>query len=137
MSVHLPSHDKEIILSHKHHYGGEIIAGSHFQSISITKIVLNIKRRDSCFMTIDGNIMVLLNIVKRGNDIYLITNKFKKKEDFYVYPFPSSLIRIFKVSNLDNQRIVVALTDIQSKCWLIPYKEFYVSIPLLHSMPTF
>lgn len=135
--VHLLSHNKEIILSHRHHYGGEIIEGLHFQNISINNIVLNIRRRDFCFMTIDGNIMVLLNIVKRGNDIYLIANKFKKKEDFYVYPFPSSLIRIFKVSNLERQRIAVALTDIQSKCWLIPYKEFYVSIPLLHSMPMF
>lgn len=72
-------------------------------------------------MTIDGNVFVLLNVVKIREDIYLITNKFNKKEDFYVYPFPSSLVRIFKVSHLGDQRIVVPLTDIQSKCWLITY----------------
>lgn len=88
-------------------------------------------------MTIDGNVFVLLNVVKRREDIYLITNKFNKKEDFYVYPFPSSHIRIFKVSNLGDQRIVVPLTNIQSKCWLMPYKEYFVSVPLLHSVPMF
>lgn len=124
-------------MSHKHYYGGEIIEGFHFKSISIGDIVLKIGREDSCFMTIDGNVFVLLNVVKRREDIYLITNKFNKKEDFYVYSFPSSHIRIFKVSNLGDQRIVVLLTNIQSKCWLMPYKEYFVSVPLLHSVPMF
>lgn len=79
--------------------GGEIIEGFHFKSISIGNIVLKIGRKDSCFMTIDGNVFVLLNVVKRRKDIYLITNKFNKKEDFYIYPFPSSYIRISKVQS--------------------------------------
>ncbi|XP_011858802.1 PREDICTED: uncharacterized protein LOC105556332 isoform X1 [Vollenhovia emeryi] len=137
VSVHLSTNDKEVTLSHRHYYRGEVIEGSYFKKISIGDVVLKIGRRDSCFMTIDGNVFLLQNVVKRRKDIYLITNKFNKKEDFYVYPFPSSHLRIFKVSNLSDERIVVALADIQSKCWLIPYKEFFVSVPLLHTMPMF
>lgn len=107
VSVHLPTNDKEVTLSHRHYYNGEVIEGSQFQSISIGDVVLQIGRRDSCFMTIDGNVFVLLNVVKIREDIYLITNKFNKKEDFYVYPFPSSLVRIFKVSHLGDQRIAI------------------------------
>ncbi|EZA48415.1 hypothetical protein X777_13805, partial [Ooceraea biroi] len=137
VSVHLTTNNKAVTLSHRHYCGGEIIEGSYFQDITIGDVVLKIGRRDSCFMTIDGTVMVLLNIVKRQEDIYLITNKFKTKENFLVYPFPSSLLRIFKVSNLDDQRIVMPLASVQSKCWLIPYKGFYVSVPLLHSFVVF
>lgn len=62
--MHLPINDKEVTLSHRHYYSGEIIEGSHFKSISIGDVVLKIGRRDSCFMTIDGNVFVL-NVVKR------------------------------------------------------------------------
>ncbi|XP_071652563.1 uncharacterized protein [Temnothorax longispinosus] len=40
VSVHLPTKDKEVSLSHRHYCDGEIIEGSYFRSISIGNVVL-------------------------------------------------------------------------------------------------
>lgn len=64
----------------------EQINGSHFRCLSIGNVKLKIDYKDSCFRTVEGNIYVLVNIVKRDNAVYLIGNKFYQMDDYYTYP---------------------------------------------------
>lgn len=98
----------------------ERINGSHFRCLSIGNIQLKIGHKDSCFRTFEGNIYVLINIVRRGNSVLLIGNKFHQVEDYYTYPLPSSTLGILKVSNLDDVRHVIFVENVEAKCWLMP-----------------
>lgn len=113
----------------------EQINNSHFRCLSIGNVKLKIGHKDSCFRTSEGNIYVLINIVRRGNLVLIIGNKFHR-EDYYTYPLASSILDILKVSNLDDVKYVIPVKNVESKCWLMPDGlQFFLCIPLLHTMP--
>ena len=110
--------------------------GSHFRCLSIDNVKYKIGHKDSCFRTFEGNIYVLINIVKRGNLVLLIGNKFHQVEDYYIYPLPSSTLGILKLSNLDDIRHVISVENVEAKCWLMSGGlDFFLCVPLLHTMP--
>lgn len=114
----------------------ERINGSHFRCLFIGNVKLKIGHKDLCFRTSEGNIYVLVNIIRRSNSVLLIGNKFHQVEDYYTYPLPSSALGILKVSNLDNVRHIIYVENVEAKCWLMPDNlQFFLCIPLLHTMP--
>jgi len=134
--VKLSGGRKVIFLSQMYRNAEEQIDGSNFRSLSIGNVKLKIGHKDSCFKTSEGNIYVLINIVRRGESVLLIGNKFHQIEDYYSYPLPSSTLGILKVSNLDNVRHVIPLENIVAKCWLmLDDLPVFLCIPLLHTMP--
>jgi len=133
--VKLSGGSKVIFLSQMYKNAEEQIDGSNFRSLSIGNVKLKIGHKDSCFKTSEGNIYVLINIVKRGKSVLLIGNKFHQIEDYYSYPLPSSTLGILKVSNLDNVRHIIPLENILAKCWLMPDDPVFLCVPLLHTMP--
>lgn len=136
--VKLSDGEKNLFLSQMYINAEEQINGSHFRCLLIDNIKLQIGHKDSCFRTSEGNIYVLINIVKRGNSVFLIGNKFQQMEDYYTYPLPSSTLGILKVSNLDDVRHVISVENVKSKCWLMPDGlQFFLCVPLLHTMPLF
>ncbi|EFN67943.1 hypothetical protein EAG_06507, partial [Camponotus floridanus] len=118
--VKLSGGRKTLSLSQMYINADEQINGSHFRCLSIGNVKLKIGHKDSCFRTSEGNIYVLINIVRRGNSVLIIGNKFHQVEDYYTYPLASSILGILKVSNLDDVRHVIPVENIESKCWLMP-----------------
>lgn len=97
---------------------------------------MEVNDKDSCFKTSEGQIVILKNIIFReNNDIIFIGNIFINVEDFYTYPLNSSELGIVKVFELNNDKLTFPLKNIVAKCWLIPLKDEYICIPLLHTMP--
>lgn len=134
--VKLSGGRKILSLSQMYINAEEHINGSHFRCLFIGNVKFKIGHKDSCFRTSEGNVYVLINIVKRDNSVVLIGNKFQQVEDYYTYPLPSSTLGILKVSNLDNIRHVISVEDVDAKCWLMPDGlQFFLCIPLLHTMP--
>ena len=63
----------------------------------------------------------------------IVYQKFRTVSDFFTCPLSSSELRIVKVSDLDDDLYVSSLTEIRSKCVLLPYLDKFVCIPLVHN----
>lgn len=103
----------------------EIVHGVHYKFVSIDDVILQIGRKDSCFILITGEIIILEDIVKSENLILLLGRSFEQTNNFYTYPLPSSILNILSVSHLSENIKIVSLTDVKAKCWLI-MNFFYV-----------
>lgn len=97
-------------------------------------MIFKVNERDSCFKTNTGEIVVLRNIIRRQDNTIFVGNIFSNISDFYTYPLRSSELDIVKVSELIEERLIFTLNKIIAKCWLIPIRDEYVCIPLLHTL---
>lgn len=90
--------ENRITLLHPHIDPAEQEAGTHYSQINVNDVTLKIGLHDSCFMTEEGNVYMLVNILHQEEDsIVLIGNKFLNSDDFYTYPMKSPQIGIMKV----------------------------------------
>lgn len=121
-------------LTLKHHDPEETIPGQQYRKVVFGKVVLRIGKKDSCFTTTRGDVVVLSNIVQRNRRVILVGKRFNCLEDYYTYPVPSSELGIYRVSRLVEERGRYRLQDIESKCWLIPDGDFFVCVPLGHTV---
>ncbi|EZA50973.1 hypothetical protein X777_10601 [Ooceraea biroi] len=131
--VVIDSEVNKVILSKEHRDMNETIHGEQFRKILVNDVIFEVNKRNSCFKTNTGEIVVLKNIICTENDIIFVGNIFSNVSDFYTYPLPSSELGIVKVSELSEERLVFSLNNIIAKCWLIPMRNKYVCIPLLHT----
>lgn len=131
--VILEGNNYQVTLARRHHVEDEIVDGQHFRYMRVNNIELKCNRKDACFKTVNGDVVVLRNIVKRGNEVFLVGYSFHTFRDLYDYPFPSSDIGICSVSDLSDERQAFPLHEIDSKCWLMPDGDSFACFPLLHS----
>jgi len=127
--------DDTIELSDTHiRQGGEILAGAQYRKLKFGKVILALNDADRCFMTSENVIVLLSNIVQPDErHVVLVGRKFISKENVYEYPIHSSLIGIFQVSNLSNERQFWDIQQLSRKCYLIPdTNNSFISIPLTH-----
>jgi hypothetical protein len=80
---------------------------------------------------LNGRIHFIVNIIKSVRGIFFITQTFKKSGEFYSYPFKSSDIGIFLVSDLSTVISLVSLSNIDKKCVALPYNNDFVIIPMI------
>lgn len=93
-------------------------------------------RRDNCFLTHDGTIVILRNIAfnRRSNSLIIIRQYFTVVEDLYTLPCKSQLVGIYLVSKLSGLRQWPLKGTIKKKCFRVPWKKNKnVAISLLHS----
>lgn len=135
--VRLHSNDKHVTLSQRHRDPNEVMIGTHFRRVSVGEIFFQLGRKDSCFRTIDGNIVVLRNIVHNEEGVFMIGNMFLNVENFYTYPLDSCVLGIARVSEREHIRRSFPLIEVESKCWLMPDGDAFLCVPLLHTMPLF
>lgn len=142
---HERNHNIEIVLednyhiklSMKHFLLQDNVQGSQFRCVSVNGVVLKVNKRDSCFRTKADEVVCLQNIILQDRQVILVGFLFQNYDDVYEYPLRSSILGIVKVSNLEKQRVFFHLEQVEAKCWLIPDKNSYVCVPLLHTMPMF
>lgn len=128
--------DNSVELLYPHHDPDEVEAGEHFREVHVNDVKLKIGQKDSCFMTNQGDVFVLQNIVSReGNSTILTGKRFRHWDDYYKYPINSSTLGIMKVWELSDERESVPLENVFSKCWLMRDENHFVSVPLEHSFP--
>ncbi|KAE8741667.1 hypothetical protein FOCC_FOCC012819 [Frankliniella occidentalis] len=133
-NVELPSENLEVSVSREYVNNNGLMAGRHFQLVKIGDTVLQLNNKDNCFKTQQEDIVVLNDVVQiPDGSIYLIGNCFTQKVDFFDYPLPSSRLGIFGVENLSEQARVFPVQNFAAKCWLMPDRDGFCCIPLLHT----
>lgn len=85
---------------------------------------------DNCYCLNDGRHVLLKQLNNSTSGIFYLIDKVCKFPD---YPFDSLFIGIF-IANISVVIVEVSLTDIHNKCILLPYKNMYICMPLLHTM---
>lgn len=130
--VVLTSKASHVVLSIKQR-GLRGIAGKHYRRLKAGKLLLRVGKSDGCFSTKTGDIIMLKDIYVKEKKIYLVGCKFLKQEDFYDYPLPSSELGIVKLSQFERKLQTYRIRDVQSKCYLMPDGDNFVSVPILHS----
>lgn len=63
----------------------------------------------------------------------ILRHKFKYKTDFYLKPCPPSMVNIYKVEKLSEVLEMWPLEEIQCKRVILPNKNKYLILPLIHS----
>ncbi|KAK3924826.1 Mucin-19, partial [Frankliniella fusca] len=108
----------------------------NFLKVSFGRTVLQINRRDSCFRTTDGEIVVLQSItLDHEGAVHLAGKVFLQKAGFFQYPLPSSQLGIFSVSNLSNDLRLFSVADVAAKCWLMPDDEKFCCFVVVKFLP--
>lgn len=91
-------------------------------------------KKDSCFISITDEIIIIEDIVSSENSVFLVRRLFQKINDFYTYPLPSSILGIVFVSEINENLKILPISEIKAKCWLMPGRcdFFYVCHYCIH-----
>jgi len=109
----------------------------HYKFISIDDVILQTGKKDSCFISITDEVIILEDIISNENLIFLVGKLFKKTNNFYTYPLPSSTLGIISVSQINENVRILPLSEIKAKCWLMPDRDSFLCVPLLHTFSVF
>jgi len=89
----------------------------HYKSISIDDVILQIGKKDSCFISITDEVIILEDVISNENLIFLVGKLFKKTNNFYTYPLPSSIFGIISVSQISKNVRILPLSEIKAKAY--------------------
>lgn len=130
-------------LSH-HHRGGPVLdnVGKQYRMIDLGNFIIRCDNANSCVLTSSGKVVIIFNIIETESEVYCIGRKFLNKCNYFDYPFESSLLNIFLVSQLGCME-KFSLDNIKRKVVLLPSHETGnkfvdwetvpgVCIPMLH-----
>ena len=107
--------------------------GVQYRSIQTDRYKFQLNCKDSC-VRVRGKIGLIRNIVSHESDNYIVYVEFERTRDFFETPLSSSLLGIHRVSDLGVQLHIAKLSEIQSKCVLLPYKRDFIAIPYTDSV---
>lgn len=114
------------------HYDGPLISslscGDQYRKLVTEKYTSSSWSGDNCFQIVD-DIAIVENIVKVGQETYIIFRKFTKKETYGRYPFPSGNIGVYTVWGLCKYVGVTRLQHIGKKYILYPDKTQSLPFP--------
>lgn len=137
LPVILDTNAPEVRLSKNHTPQTEVLHGVHYKLVNIDNVVLQIGKKDSCFLSITDEVIILEDIVYNENLIFLVGRLFQNTKDFYIYPLPSSTLNILSVSQLSENMRNWSILKIKAKCWLMPDGDSFLCVPLLHTFSVF
>lgn len=109
-----------------------------YLQLSTEKFNINCKsNNNSCCLLKNGHCIVILNIVKINEDIFVICKKCTYLKNLYEFPCKSSEFGI-KVIKIDREEIFsYPITDVICKGWKIPYTNqtnVFAIFPLNHAV---
>lgn len=124
----------------KIHFDGPMVEGVknvQFEKVKLKNFTISRTGSDNCVQLNDDSICVIDNIAysKDNSELVIIGRKFMVRENVFRKPYESSIVGIFKVSNLEGERQVWYLKEIKHKALRIPFENsdhFRVAL-LLHS----
>ena len=109
---------------------GNTTTEQQFDQLHMQNFLLSTKTPDNAIL-VDSDTYVIKNIIVLDNVPHCVCIKFRKQKSFFNYPFESSEIKIFLVSDLTEHLCLINIDDIDNKVVLLPYRDSYVSIPML------
>ncbi|XP_059196234.1 uncharacterized protein LOC131977004 [Centropristis striata] len=117
------------------HYVGPVPDGlqavAQYRELKTEQWSMRVSTGDNVF-SIDGEICLVYNIIKSVEGIHVVFKVFTQLESFFDYPMSSDFLRIFVVLQPTGPFKVAKLSQVSHKCMLLPYKDKFVVMPLLH-----
>ena len=98
------------------------------------KYVVSITSPNNCF-EVNGSIYLVKNILLKPTEgTFVVVQKFCRNIDFFDFPLNSSRLSIWAVDllNTGSDFDVFPVENLGCKTILLPFKDVYVAIPLLH-----
>ena len=122
----------------KHHMEGPVTLTynmyDQYKEIRLPHFVLTTSKCDNC-VKIGNHFALVRNILSQPNlqsNALILYQRFQKATNFFTYPLDSSKLGIFKVSDVRDRFDVAPVSSVACKCVLLPCREYFVVIPLLH-----
>ena len=106
---------------------------SQFREAHLEHHIISSQQGNNAVM-FQNNIFQVRNVATVNKSIILICQKFGSKEPFFQYPLDSSKLNVVVVRNLEQDLVHFPTEEISAKVVLLPYKDGYVSIPVIHTM---
>ena len=130
----------EIFQLKKKHKSGPILPEYHtyrqFRELSFEKTRMHVSNEmgDNCVKcgTHYGLIRNILCLSDNDNSPIILFEPFARVDNFFTRPLVSSDLEIFQVGRLTGRLRVYHMCDIVCKFVILPFKEDYVIIPLIH-----
>lgn len=124
------------IFQQKHHAGPVPVMLStttiqQFKVLNLPDCILKITEGNNC-VQIGNSIALVHNFISSQGQNYIVYKQFRSIKSYFKYPLNSKLLGIFKVKKLRTDLEVSLITDIVRKYVLMPKRNYYVAIPLLH-----
>lgn len=107
-----------------------------FKVYECRKYVINCHNfKDRCVLLCNGSIFEIDEILVQEGETYCVGRAYKKIKNLYKQPCNSENLNIFIVcKDILLQKVRQPIKDIESKVWMIPYKnDQYAAFPLLHT----
>jgi hypothetical protein len=92
------------------------------------------KDGNNCYRLKDGRLVLLKKFVKKDEILYYISQQFETLEPVKYYPFNSTKLGIFYAGKISNVKKNVTTYDLDCKYVCLPYKSYFICIPLLHEI---
>ena len=127
------------IVKNEHHKGPlprEYATYLQFEQLCLPKsFFLSLGQGNNCILA-RGKVGIIRNILSPNENSLervLIVENFRNLNNFYTEPLPSSDLRIFQVGPLSGDIVSLNMNEVSCKCVLLPYRDSFVSVPLIHS----
>ena len=124
----------------RHHNGPrlhEYVDYCQFQEILLPHYFLSVQQGNNCILC-DDKVGLIRNILSPSEQslerVFVVQWYRGILGCFYTEPLHSSDLRVFRVSRLHEDTASVKLENITCKCVLLPYKNDFVVVPLLHTL---
>jgi hypothetical protein len=102
-----------------------------FRELTINGVTINLMQNNNC-VCIDDNIGLVQNIISRGQESFLLYQKFLEVLDFFDYPLSSQKLGICSVAKLSKELFIADVKALKYKCVILPHGQRFVVIPLSH-----
>lgn len=102
-----------------------------FQVLSMEGAVIKTSRRD-LYVKIKNMFVLVENIIVSNGLEYIVGREYKCQEPFFAYPFESTTLGIFLVSNLSLTVKYFKVEERVQKYVRLPLNEKFVVLPILH-----
>lgn len=111
------------------------LEANEYEKMYDEAVTIKTVKPDNCVQLKDGGILLVSNIYRdeRNNKHHFSGHRFLRKEDFFQSPCKSSLLNIFRVSEVSELKEDFFYHEVIHKCVLLPEDNGFVSYPLLHS----
>jgi len=108
-----------IVSSNDEYHSGFVPPGvgcsyKQYKRISVHNIQISVHTGNNC-LTLNGNIVLVRNILTTDTEAILVYQKFSKCSSFFTYPLESSVLEIYHVSDLTTEMFSEKLSDVQIK----------------------
>ncbi|KAF2882520.1 hypothetical protein ILUMI_23656 [Ignelater luminosus] len=91
---------------------------------------------DNCVQLKNGSICIIENITASTENTVIIGKQFLEMRDFFSKPYKSSIVGIYKVSQLSNERQIWHLENIAHKVMKLPIDDILLNHQMDIDLPT-